>query len=210
MKRILIADDHPIFLEGLSGLLEGSGYEVVARCSTGAEVLKLLEWEPPDLLLLDVNMPPPNGLEILRSVREGQMSVKIVLLTSSLDDVQTMEAIELGVDGLVLKESAPRQLVQCFHAVRDGDQWFDPQIARRVLDASLSKRAPLAPSANSLTNRELQVTRLVAAGLRNKEIGGELRIGEGTVKMYLHSIYEKTGVASRVELCNLARAKGWL
>ncbi|WP_146592500.1 response regulator [Puniceibacterium confluentis] len=210
MSRILIADDHPIFLEGLATLLEGAGYDVVARCKTGAEVLEALVREKPDLLLLDVSMPPPTGLEIVRVVKEAQDPVKIVLLTSSLDDLQTLEAIELGVNGLVLKESAPRQLVQCFNAVRAGDNWYDPQIARRALDVALSSQRPASPTASLLTNRELQVTRLVAAGLRNKEIACELKISEGTVKMYLHTIYEKSRVGNRVELVNLAHANLWL
>ncbi|MCB1335809.1 MAG: response regulator transcription factor [Roseivivax sp.] len=210
MKRVILADDHPIFLEGLSTLLTGAGFEVVARCTTGTEVFEALGKALPDFLLLDVNMPPPNGMDVVRRLKEDHVPVKIVFLTSSLDEMQTFEAIDLGVDGLVLKESAPRQLLQCLGSVAAGDRWYDPQIAKRALDLAMLRRQPPSQIAQTLTNRELQVARLVAAGLRNREIGSELNIGEGTVKMYLHSIYEKSGVNSRVELANLARAKRWL
>jgi two-component system, NarL family, nitrate/nitrite response regulator NarL len=211
MHKILIADDHPIVLDGLASLFRDSAFEVVAKCETGEQVLQAFADAQPDVFLLDVHMPAPGGLEVARRLKEseGGCGVRIVLLTSSVDDDQLLEAIELRINGLVLKESAPRQLLRCLEAVLDGDQWFDPQLAHRAMTAWLHRGKP-GGSEPRLSGRESQVARLVAAGLRNKEIGRELGLTEGTVKIYMHSIYQKLQVKSRVELVNVAREQNLL
>lgn len=208
MTRVLIADDHPIVLEGIVAMLRGTDYEVMARCTGGDEVLAALAKAEPDIALLDVSMPAPTGTEILRRLKEEGKDTKVVLLTSSLDDALLLDAIRLGVDGIVLKESAPRQLIQCLDSVRAGDRWLDPQVTRRAIDAAIALREAPEAGYSPLTARELEVTRLLARGLRNKEIAFELGITEGTVKAYLHSIYNKLEVSTRVELTNAARARG--
>ncbi|HEX2256487.1 MAG TPA: response regulator transcription factor [Afifellaceae bacterium] len=208
MTTVLIADDHPIVLEGLVALLQDSAYAVVARCVSGDEVIEALQRESPDILVLDLMMPGVDGLEIARRHKNEDRPGRIVLLTSSIDADQVAEAIRIGVRGLVLKESAPRQLVQCLDSVRVGDEWIDPQIARLAVSYAAGPRQSQLGSHVSLTPRELEVTRLVVRGLRNREIGEELAITEGTVKMYLHNVYEKLEVKSRMELAFLARSKG--
>ena len=204
--KILIADDHPIVLEGLVALLEASGHSVIARCASGPEVLEALQRLQPDILLLDLNMPAPDGLEIARSLTEPARRAGIVLLTSTLDDSQIAQAVRLGVGGIVLKESASQQLIACLDAVRSGRQWFDPEVAKRAISAR-GPDDPTSRPAERLTPRELDVARLVARGLRNKEVARQLSITEGTVKMYLHSIYEKLNIGSRLELANIARER---
>jgi two-component system, NarL family, nitrate/nitrite response regulator NarL len=205
MTTILIADDHPIVLEGLVSLLQSAAYSVVARCTTGPEVLAALQQTQPDMVLLDINMPRPGGLEIARTLNEAGSASKIVLLTSNLDDSQVEQAARLGVDGIVLKETAPQQLMTCLETVRAGLQWIDPEVARRAFKTVVPNEA-----GGQLTPRELDVVKLVARGLRNKEIARELNITEGTVKMYLHNMYERLQVSSRIELTNAARGKGIL
>lgn len=210
MSTILIADDHPIVLEGLVALLGHSDVEVIARCRSGVEVMEQLGEEAgPDILLLDVHMPPPGGLAILAQLKAEDHTAKIVLLTASLNDGQILEAVRLGADGIILKESAPQQLLACIETVRGGGRWFDAEVTRRAIGEAAS--ATTRDDANKLlTPREREVIRLVARGLRNKEIARELGITEGTVKMYLHTVYEKLAVSSRVELSNAARDRGLL
>lgn len=208
-STILIADDHPIVLEGLVALFQGSGHSVIARCTSGAEVLETLQKLEPDILVLDLNMPPPDGLEIARILKQRGHPARLVLLTSHLDDEDIVAAMRLGIHGIMLKETAAQQLVACLDTICQGRQWFDPEVASRALNSAMWQ-SPTPRAADQLTTRELDVARLVARGLRNKEVARQLSITEGTVKMYLHTIYEKLNLASRVELANLAREQGLL
>lgn len=209
MTAVLIADDHPVVLEGLAALLRGTIYSVVVRCTSGQDVLRALDSVGIDIFLLDLNMPRPNGLELVRDLRIRGLAQRAVLLTSSLTQEQLTEALELGVGGLVLKESAARQLLRCLETVETGEQWIDPELTRRFV------RGPFLGSGSKdrnegLTSRELEVLKLVATGSRNKEIGRTLSLTEGTVKTYLHSIYQKLEVSNRIEMVNAARKKGLL
>jgi two-component system nitrate/nitrite response regulator NarP len=206
---ILVADDHPIVLEGLVALFQGSGHTVIAKCTSGPEVFDALQRLKPDILLLDLNMPPPDGLEIARLLKQRGHSARIVLLTSHLHDEDIVAAMRLGINGIMLKETAAQQLIACLDAVCQGRQWFDPEVASRALNSALWQ-SPTPRAADQLTSRELDVARLVARGMRNKEVARQLSITEGTVKMYLHNIYEKLNLGSRVELANLAREQGLL
>jgi two-component system, NarL family, nitrate/nitrite response regulator NarL len=206
---VLIADDHPIVLEGLVALLQGSQHAVVARCTAGAEVMEALQRAEPDILVLDLNMPAPNALDIARALNGRGHPAKIVLLTSDLTDEDIAEAMQLGITAIVLKETAPQQLLGCLDTVAAGRQWFDPEIARRAM-VTAGWQAPPRRACDLLTRRELDVARLVARGMRNKEVARELTITEGTVKMYLHSVYDKLDITSRVELANIAREQGLL
>jgi two-component system nitrate/nitrite response regulator NarL len=151
------------------------------------------------------NMPPPNGLMLLQNIRRKDIASKSVLLTSSLSSDDLAQALKLGVGGIVLKESAARLLVRCLESVFRGEQWLDPELTRRLvgLNGSAQKQDGRPPS--GLTPRELEVLRLAAKGNRNKEIGRALDITEGTVKMYLHSVYQKLEVTNRMEMVNSAR-----
>ena len=210
MTAVLIADDHPVVLEGLAALLMGTKYSVVSRSAGGQDVLRALESSTPDILVLDLNMPRPNGIELLRHLQSRGVAGRTVLLTSSLTPEQLTEALELGVGGLVLKESAARQLLHCLDAVEMGEQWLDPALTRRLIRGGLSSEGRASEGDGGLSPRELEVLRIAAKGSRNKEIGRDLGLTEGTVKMYLHSIYQKLGVANRMEMANAARQRGLL
>ena len=204
--RIVLADDHRIVLEGLSQLLSlESDFDVLLRCTEGVEALAAVERARPDVLVADVKMPGLTGLEILRRLHEQGSTTRVVLLTAHMTDAQVVEAVRLNVAGIILKESASRTLVQCVRTVAQGGRWLDQQTVHGALESMLRREAGIAKASKTLTKRELEIVRMVATGLRNKQIGEKLTISEGTVKMHLHSIYEKLGISGRVELTNYAR-----
>jgi two-component system, NarL family, nitrate/nitrite response regulator NarL len=207
--RLVVADDHPFILDGLDQLFRGEAdCEIVARCTSGRDALLAVERYRPDVLILDVRMPQMDGIELLRRMHERQLSTKVVLLTASLDDARLLEAFRLGASGLVLKESAPRLLVQSVRQVSNGEQSWNGKAIAGALRLVLQREQAVAAASSTLTPRELEVTRMVAMGLRNKEIAARLEITEGTVKFHLHSIYEKLQIDGRYGLMSYARDHG--
>jgi DNA-binding NarL/FixJ family response regulator len=208
---VALADDHPIVLDGLEGLFRlESDITVVARCRSGDEVLPALRAHRPDVLLLDIRMPGMDGMEVLRELHRERLPTKVVLLAASFEEDQILEALRLGVKGMVLKELAPPLLVECVRKVHAGGQWIEQQASGRALEALLKREAGAREAARDLTPRELELVRLAASGLRNKELADRLGISEGTVKMHLHNVYRKLKLENRVALANYARQKGLL
>lgn len=201
--RILVADDHPILVSGIKAVLRDSGFDVVATADCGTAALELLPSIDPDILLLDVSMPHQSGLDVLRSVRGSGNQVKVVLLTGSMRVEEAVEAMALGVNGIVLKENGHSQLVTCLNSVASGGRWIDEDVMGHVreFEATSSSNG----SAAKLTPREEAVAHLVARGMHNKSIADELGISDGTVKVYLSRIYEKLGLSSRTELALLVQ-----
>lgn len=195
MTRVLIADDHPMIAAALDVLLRGSDYELVGRARSGSDALAQVQRVKPDLLLLDVNMPDGSGLDVLRQLRESRKAPAVVLLTAGMDDPQLLTADSLKAEGMVLKTSDPALLLDCMEQVRSGKTCIDPEIAERIQQAK--EKASKAPS---LTPRERELIDLVAQGLRNRDIAAQLGVTEGTVKVYLHAIFDKVGVDNRTEL----------
>jgi DNA-binding NarL/FixJ family response regulator len=207
--RLVLADDHPIILDGLEVLFRmEQDIQVVARCVNGEEALQAVRQHRPDILILDIRMPGKDGLAVLREMRDEDLSTQVVLLTVALEEEETLEALRLGVRGVVLKEMAPQMLVQCVRKVHAGDQWLERRSVGRALEKLLSREAGAREVAGVLTPREIEVVRMVAAGFRNKEIGDKLSISEGTVKIHLHHIYEKLHLTGRLELARYAQDKG--
>jgi two-component system nitrate/nitrite response regulator NarP len=195
MTRVLLADDHPMIGAALDVLLRGTDYEIIGRARSGADALAQVQKDKPDLLLLDVHMPDGSGLDVLRKLREGRRAPIVVLLTAGMDDSQLLAADRLAAEGMVLKTSDPALLIECMDKVRKGERFVDPEIAERM--AHVKDRASRAPS---LTPRERDLVELVRQGLRNRDIGAKLGVTEGTVKVYLHAIFDKLGVDNRTEL----------
>jgi DNA-binding NarL/FixJ family response regulator len=211
MTRVIVADDHPIVLDGLAQLLAGNPeFEVIGLCKDGDEALKLIRKERPEIAVLDVRMPRADGIAILRAVVTEHIPTRVVLLTAQITDDEVVEAVHLGVAGMVLKETASRQLLQVLSKVAAGETSLDQKVVRRAVDKLLRARAGVTQAVRVLTNRELEIVRLVATGLRNKQIADQLSITEGTVKIHLHTIFEKLGVSSRIELSNYARERSLL
>lgn len=195
MMRVLLADDHPMIAAALDVLLRGSDYELVGRARSGSDAVNQVQRLKPHLLLLDVNMPDGSGLDVLRQLRAMRRAPAVILLTAGMDDTQILTADKLGPEGMVLKTSDPALLLECMETVRNGEKWVDPEIEERT--RQVKDRAARAPS---LTPRERELIELVRQGLRNRDIAAQLGVTEGTVKVYLHAIFDKLGVDNRTEL----------
>lgn len=195
MTRVLLVDDHPMIGAALEMLLRDSVYKLVGRARTAAEAAKQISALKPDLLLLDVHLPDGSGLDVFRRLSRGRVRPKVILLTAGMDEPQLLGASELDPEGMVLKTSDPGLLLESMDAVTAGGRWIDPEIAERTRHAQ--ERADQTPP---LTRRERELIELVRQGLRNRDIAAELGVTEGTVKVYLHAIFEKLRVENRTEL----------
>lgn len=202
MTRVVLADDHPMIQAAVEAMLRGSDYELVAKADSGAEALRCIAQHDPEMVVLDIQMPDGSGLDVLRQLRGNGDGRPVVLLTASIDDAGFAEALSLKVDGVLLKTSDPALLLDCLDSVRAGDEWIDPQLSAEATRADTQREKSL------LSPRERELVTLVRQGLRNREIAEKLGITEGTVKVYLHSVFEKTGVANRTELA--IRAGEWV
>jgi DNA-binding NarL/FixJ family response regulator len=206
--RIVLADDHRIILEGLEQLFRREqDFEVIATATNGEDALAAVRAKRPDVLVLDINMPKGNGLWVLKNVHTEKLKTRVVLLTATLDDDEVLEAMQFGVSGLVLKEAAAVNLVDTVRKVQRGERALEPMLVTRALER-LSQREEAKKIVEVLSRRETEIVKMVASGLRNKEIAMKLTIGEGTVKTHLHTIYEKLGVHGRVELAMYAIERG--
>ena len=205
--RLVLADDHPIVLQGLKQLFDAhADFEVVATCASGEDAIAAVGRLSPDVVVLDLRMGATSGLDVVRALAERGTVCRSVILTAAMRDDEVAEAVRLGVSGLVLKESPPDTLVQCVREVAGGHQWIRNESFTSALADAV--RAHVSPTPQStLTPRELEIVRLVAEGLRNREIGERLSITEGTVKVHLHKAYDKLGVDSRIELVLAAQHK---
>jgi len=195
VTKVLLADDHPMIAAALEMLLRDTDYELAGRARSGADAIAKITRSKPDLVLLDVNMPDGSGLDVMQRLATARSRPKIILLTAGMDDGQVLAADRLAPEGMVLKTSDPTHLLECMDAVVAGKQWIDPELASQAQRAR--ERASSAPS---LTPRERELIDLVRQGLRNRDIAAELGVTEGTVKVYLHGIFEKLGVDNRTEL----------
>lgn len=207
--KIVIADDHPIFRDGLRRLLEAEpDLAVVGEAVNAEDAIRLARTLQPDILLLDVAMPQVSGLEALEALSGGPASPRVILLTAAIDRADIVRALELGARGVVLKESATAVLLKAIRIVMDGGYWMgresvsDLAVALRTL-ATASER-PQTGNTYGLTQRELQIVALIVAAAGNKKIADTLAISEKTVKHHLTNIFEKLGVSSRLELALFA------
>lgn len=204
--RVVLVDDHPIVLQGLEHLFgRQPDLEVAACCATVADGLTAARTVRPDVIVLDLRMPDGGGLAFLDALSSEQLGARTVVLTAAISDDEVGQALQKGAAGLVLKESAPEQLIECVRRVHAGERWIDPGATNRLLQTVSPPDTAAQGRAASLTGREREVVRMIASGLRNRDIGERLSISENTVKVHLHNIYEKLGVEGRMELLLLAQ-----
>jgi DNA-binding NarL/FixJ family response regulator len=206
---VVVADDHPLMLRAVADLLRSEqDFTVLAQCENGDEALAAVRAHQPDILLLDLRMPKKGGISVLKDMKQEGLTTRVVLLAASVDDEEVLDAARLGVRGMVLKEMAPRLLVQCLRKVHAGGLWLERNSAARAFETLLRREAGVREISKLLTPREIEIARLAALGQRNKAIGEWMAISEGTVKTHLHHIYEKLRVQSRAELVLYCKEKG--
>jgi DNA-binding NarL/FixJ family response regulator len=207
--RLVIADDHAVVLKGLQSLLSlEPELVVVATCTDGDTTLEAVRRHRPDVLILDLFMPGIDGLDVLRALKPDPEAPRVILLTANVDDEEVLEAMDLGVAGIFLKEMPPNLLLQCIRKVHAGEQWIEKQSVARAMSRLLQRQASERELARILTPRELEIVRMAAQGLRTVVIAGNLNVSEATVKTHLHNVYGKLKLDGRVALTVFAREKG--
>lgn len=210
--RVLLADDHAFIREGLKALIAlQDDIEVVGEAEDGAEAIRLSGACRPDIVIMDVSMPVINGAEATKRILEADSSVKVLALSMHEDRAYLHGLLEAGASGYVLKRSAPQELIRALRSVSNGGMYLDPAIAGKVA-APFIERPALRGDAYGmpLSDREDVVIRLVARGLTNREIAGELKLSIKTVETYKTRSMEKLGLVSRAEIIRHAYMRGWL
>ena len=197
--NVMIADDHSMVREGIKQLLELDGDIVVnAEASNGRQCIDTLDEKQTDVLLLDINMPNMNGLQVLQYIRETKKKVKVLILTIHNEVEYLIRAVEIGVDGYVLKDSDSTLLKKAIFSIYRGETFIQPELAP-MLRARLDEKKNMSTSDDSLTKREIEVLKLLAEGLFNKEIAYMLAISEKTVKNHVSNIFKKINVSDRTQ-----------
>jgi two-component system NarL family response regulator len=200
--RVLICDDHALFRRGLVMVLESEeGIEVVAEAEDGEDAVVKAEETAPDVILMDVRMPKMSGIEATRAIADVVPTTKILMLTVSDEEEDLYEAVKAGATGYLLKEISIEEVANAIRAVTTGQSLISPSMASKLLSEfnNLAKQAQQKVLAPKLTDRELQVLKLVAQGLSNREVAEQLFISENTVKNHVRNILEKLHLHSRME-----------
>ncbi len=206
--RIVIADDHTIFRDGLRRLLEAEPeLEVVGEAADGAEAVTQTCRLTPDILLLDLAMPRVPGMDAMRelSTADEATKTKIIVLTAAVERLQIVQALQMGARGVVMKEAATQLLMKAIRTVMSGQYWIGREAVGDIVDFMRTNAAGEKPPRNfGLTKREMEILAAIVAGLSNKEIARRFALSEDTVKHHLTNIFDKVGVASRLELALFA------
>ena len=212
-RRVVIVDDHTLFRDGLRSILSmEDDFEVIADVESAEDIVELMWETKPDVLLLDIRMPQGSGLDAVPAVLRISPGTQVLVLTASDEKEEHVRAFKLGAKGVVLKDSARQTLMQAIHTVSTGQVWVDPRMTGALVE-ELSHLGTDpggfgARDENGLTERELEIVRLVASGYKNKEVGHQLTISERTVKTHLTNIFQKLGVRDRVGLVMYALKHG--
>lgn len=197
--KVMIADDHSLIREGIKQLLEFDGsIEVISEASNGVECLEKLEVLSPDVLLLDINMPHMNGIDVLKQLKEIKSDVKVLILTVHNELEYLLKAIDIGVDGYILKDSESSELKKAIDIICKGENYIQPSLIP-ALNNQLANRDVDKDKIDLLTNREYEVLIQVANGMSNKEIATNLNISERTVKNHISNIFKKIDVSDRTQ-----------
>jgi two-component system, NarL family, response regulator LiaR len=208
--RILMVDDHRMFLQSLRTLLEMEpGIEVVGECTRAEEALAAVTQTQPDVVLMDLNMPDVNGMELTRRILADRPSTAIIILTMEHADARVFQAIKSGARGYILKDSEAVDVVRTIRAVVRGESVVDPALTSRVFNEfQRMMTRPAQPDRRLLTDREIELLRLIVAGYSNKEIGAALSFSEKTIKNYISTILHKLQLSDRTQAAVYAIQNG--
>jgi two-component system, NarL family, nitrate/nitrite response regulator NarL len=205
--RILMVDDHNLFREGLSRLLESApGFRVVGQCGTAAEAISALSNAPADVVLLDFDLGEERGSSLVTELRKCQHQVKILMVTAGMSDAATLQTMEAGACGVFLKQSNLDQLVEAIRRVANNGIWLDSEAVRSLVSAR-SAHAEQVEHQRPLTSRQSEVMRGILDGLANKEIAWKLRVSESSIKAAIQELFHKAGVRTRSQLVRIAIEK---
>lgn len=210
--HVVLADDHAVVRQGIRRFLqEAPDISVVAEAGDGAEAIRLVQVHRPDIVVLDIRMPKVTGVEAARRIKEHFPDVRVLALTAYDDDPYVFALLQAGADGYVLKTASADELVQAVRTVYRGESALSPEITSKVVrQATEGRPKGAADQVELLTERELDVLRLVAKGMTNREAGRELGISHRTVQGHLASIYGKLDASSRTEAVTEALKRGWI
>jgi NarL family two-component system response regulator LiaR len=207
--RILIADDHAIVRKGLVALIDSEpGMELVGEAADGIEVVQKAQTLQPDVVLLDLMMPRQDGLAAITQMKQNNHDIRILVLTSFADDDKVFPAIKAGALGYLLKDSSPQQLLQAIYDVYQGQASLHPVIARKLIGELNQPPPDLPPGGEPLTQREVEVLKLIAQGLSNMDIATALSISERTVRTHMTHILEKLHLVNRTQAALYAMREG--
>lgn len=201
MINVLVADDHPFLRAGIESVLRTAGMSIVASVGDGNAALEAIADHDPDVVVLDVAMPERDGVSTLAAMRARGDTRPVVLLTANIDDQQLLAAVRHGANGIALKEDAEEFVIDCIRSAKEGRDSIDTRLAKRIEDLRTGTRP--CRSFDKLGPREKQIVVCVARGLRNRQIAEELSMTEGSIKVYLHTIFGKLNVRTRTELAIL-------
>jgi DNA-binding NarL/FixJ family response regulator len=197
--KVMVADNHSLVREGLIHLLEYDGnFDVIAEASNGTECLEKLKECKPDVLLLDINMPGKTGIEVLEELKKNKSKVKVLILTVHNEIEYLMKAIDIGVDGYILKDTESSELKRAILSIFNGESYIQPSLIPAMNNRLINRDIDDA-RIKSLTKREMEVLIAVANGMSNKEIAATLHISERTVKNHISNIFKKIEVCDRTQ-----------
>lgn len=202
---VMIADDHPVVRIGLRCILQSEpSISIVAEAVDGKSAIELVQKTQPRMLLLDLAMPNATGLEVLKYLAEARLETRVLLVVSSIEKQQLVSALQLGVRGVVLKDSAATELLEAVHAVMAGQYWIGQHVVGDLVNVLQHSPNDSKRDCFGLTAREMQVVSAIVEGCANKDIAQMFSVTEDTVKRHLKNIFDKVGVSSRLELAMFA------
>lgn len=210
IMKILLCDDQAVIRDGLEMLLTlEKDFQVVGSAQDGFEALELVAKKQPDLVLMDLKMPGMNGIEATREIRKKYPTIKILVLTTYDDDEWVFDAIRAGASGYLLKDTSRQKIIEAIRGTVDGKSFVDPAVAGKLLNqVSNNQTQPASILTDKLTDRELDVLRLLAKGLTNADMATQLHLSEGTVRNHVSAILEKLGVSDRTQAAVIAIQHG--
>ena len=205
--RVLVADDHSLFRDGIVSLLDAAGHEVIGQVGNGAEAIEAAQSLQPDLILMDINMPEVSGIEAVRAIKHDLPACKIVMLTVSEGDEDLVAAARAGADGYLLKNLDGEEFLEMLEGLQKGEAAMTRKTAARLL-RKMSSPEDQEQSDDVLTEREQELLKQVAKGLSNREAAEALSISENTVKYHMKNILQKLNVSNRTEAATLGLQRG--